>query len=99
MSSDSSHNNDPKPMSKGAPKEEEEDFFIPGRVVWIHRVEAHLEAAVVPPWCPSLRKIIIDERMVHDHRGLQYHNALLAVQAHQALSAPEKLVRWQRFAD
>merc|ERR1711924_579443 len=63
-------------------EEKEDELFIPGRVVWIHRVEAHLEAAVVPTWSPSLRRIIVDERMVDDHRGLQYHKALLAVQAH-----------------
>jgi hypothetical protein len=97
-SNDVSGNDDSESIITPA-AEIEEDFFIPGLVVWIHRVEAHLEAAVVPAWCPSLRRIIIDERMVHDHRGLQYHNALLAVQTHQALSAPEKLVRWQRFED
>lgn len=108
ISSESSGDQDPvaintfirQAIEAGEESEEKElEFFIPGRVVWIHRVEAHLEAAVVPPWCPSLRRIIVDERMVDDHRGLQYHTALLSVQAHQALGANANLVRWQRFED
>jgi len=87
--------------SKGGTSDEqkEEEFFVPGRVVWIYRVEAHLEAAIVPPTCPSLRRIIVDERMIEDHRGSAYHHALLSLQAHQALGANANIVRWQRFAD
>jgi hypothetical protein len=80
-------------------QQRDEKFFIPGRVVWIHRIEAHLEAAVVPPTCPSLRRIIVDERMITDHLGLSYHSALLSVQHHRALGGTEHVVRWQRFAD
>ena len=36
--------------------------YIPGTVVWLHRVRGHLEAAVVPCTLPPLRRIILDKR-------------------------------------
>lgn len=80
-----------------APAEAREALFVPGNVVWIHRVHGHLEAAVVPRDLPLLRRIIIDKRMLLDHSQPEMRKALSALQARQARSTAAPGVRWQPF--
>jgi len=70
-------------------------LFIPGSVIWIHRVHGHLEAAFVPCDLPALRRIILDKRMVTDH--MEIREALLDVHARQALGQHARSVKWQAF--
>merc|ERR1712232_459318 len=80
-----------------------EELFVPGSIVWIHRIDGHLEAAVVPCDLPSLRRIIIDKRMLTDHTEVAMHQAILAVHARQILestpgSSCHQKVQWQPFS-
>lgn len=89
-----------------APSEDERaNLFVPGSIVWIHRVSGHLEARVVPCDLPQLRRIVLDARMLTDHYGSSYHEALRAVQAWQSLEEAAAAanrrphyVRWQSFS-
>ncbi|CAE7771860.1 unnamed protein product, partial [Symbiodinium pilosum] len=72
------------------------DMYVPGNVVWIHRVCGHLEAAVVPCGIKPLRRLVLDKRMFVDHTAQAIHQALLAVQSRRSMSSQ---VSWQRFAD
>ncbi|CAE7246392.1 unnamed protein product [Symbiodinium natans] len=73
-----------------------EDLYVPGNIVWIHRVCGHLEAALVPCGIRPLRRLVLDKRMFADHTAQAIHQALLAVQSKRP-SATD--VAWQRFAD
>eukprot|EP00971_Amphidinium_carterae_P155434 3082521-Amphidinium_carterae.1 len=52
------------------------DLFCPGLVVSIYRRNGSLHAAEVACDMPSLRRILVDKRMIEDHRSMSYHRAL-----------------------
>jgi len=73
-----------------------QDLYVPGNVVWIHRVCGHLEAALVPCGIKPLRRLVLDKRMFADHASQSLYQALLAAQSRQPSCTD---VPWQRFAD
>jgi len=81
---------------------EEVELYVPGSAVWIHRVNGHLEAAAMPCNAWPLRRIILDNRMMEDHKAVSYHQALDSVRrykvAQESTNAPEDPI-WQRFCD
>ncbi|CAE7943059.1 unnamed protein product, partial [Symbiodinium necroappetens] len=72
------------------------DLYVPGNVVWIHRVCGHLEAALVPCGIRPLRRLVLDKRMFADHASQSLYQALLATQSRQPSCSD---VTWQRFSD
>lgn len=75
-----------------------EELFVPGKVVWIHRVHGHLDAAIVPCDLPSLRRIVFDKRMIEDHTMKQIRSALQCIHDRQTVTAPlAQEVKWQPF--
>merc|ERR1712178_616896 len=72
------------------------ELFIPGNVVNIYRCNGSLMAAEFPCDIPSLRRIVLDNRMVTDHMSLSYHRALLTVRARTVAT---RTVKWQPFSE
>lgn len=81
-----------------ATEEEVLELFVPGSVLWLHRVDGHLEASLVPCDIPLLRRITLDNRMLDDHGSKAYHASLRAVRARRAVEATAPPIRWQGFA-
>jgi len=84
-----------QPLEASAEVLPTEELFVPGKVMWIHRVDGHLDAAMVPCDLPSLRRIIMDKRMIEDHAMEQIRNALHCVRKRRSEDARE--VKWQPF--
>ncbi|CAJ1381891.1 unnamed protein product, partial [Effrenium voratum] len=81
----------------GHHEEEESELYIPGSVVWIHRVRGRLDAALVPCTAAPLRRLLLDKRMIEDHSARSIHQALLAVE--RAAKSDPSDVKWQKFCD
>ncbi|CAK8993723.1 unnamed protein product [Durusdinium trenchii] len=91
------HAADEEPHIWASHEEDEVDLYIPGNVVWLHRVRGHLEAALVPCTAAPLRRLLLDKRMFEDHSARAIHQALRAVQARR--DATVELPPWQKFSD